>query len=464
MTINELNTKKTSLIVETRNIVETAKKEKREMTVEEQQLFDNNLKEIENLKLQIADYQQQLLDLAMNKSEEKEDPKEEETPKTEETPENEETPKTEETPEEDPKNEEEKPDEQVEDNPKSDDETPKTDNEEDPVNEETPKDEEDITDEKSDENKTKRNFNIHMNTFITKEIRSAIENGSRKFELPSEKRAIQVTGSNGVHDDVIEEMIPGLLEPLYSENIIAKMGTRMYKGLPLSDIRIPEMGKGTAGWIGEVTAASASNNTFGSVLLQPKRISAYLDISKELIVQDTIGVEDALRRDIYNALVSKVQETFLSADAGTTTKPAGIFNGVTATNITSYEDLCDAEAKQEDSNANSVKRYIMSNKAKAIVRGMIRGTNNTGMVWENGEIDGTEVISNSQIPTTMYAFGDFSNIVFANFGDIEVVVDPYTQAVNGCIRLVINAYFDWKKTRADQDVIVYGQVSRPSGD
>ena len=462
MTINELNTKKTSLIVETRNIVETAKKEKREMTVEEQQLFDNNLKEIENLKLQIADYQQQLLDLAMNKSEEKEDPKEEETPKTEETPENEETPKTdEESPVEDPKNEEEKPDEEVEDNPKSDDETPKTDNDEDPVNEETPKDEEEMTDENSDENKTKRNFNIHMNTFITKEIRSAIENGSRKFELPSEKRAVQVTGSNGVHDDVIEEMIPGLLEPLYADNIISKMGCRMYKGLPLSDIRLPEMGKGTAGWIGEVSAASASNNTFSSVLLQPKRISAYLDISKELIVQDTIGVEDALRRDIYNALVSKVQETFLSADAGTTTKPAGIFNGVTATNITSYEDLCDAEAKVEDSNANGVMRYIMSNKAKAIVRSMKKSALTNELVWAPNDIDGTEVISNSQIPTTMYAFGDFSNIVFANFGDIEVIVDPYTQAVNGCIRLVINAYFDWKKTRAGQDVIVYGSISRP---
>lgn len=464
MSINELNTKKTSLIVETRSIVETAKKEKREMSQEEQQVFDNNIKEIENLKLQIADYQQQLLDLALNKSEEKEDPKNEESPKNEETPENEETPKTEETPEV-PENEETpNEDQEVKEDLNDDEETSETNDEEDSSDKEDNTNEEDITEENSDENKTKRNFNIHMNTFITKEIRSAIENGSRKFELPSEQRAIQVTGSNGVHDDVIEEMIPGLLEPLYSENIIAKMGTRMYKGLPLSDIRIPEMGKGTAGWIGEVTAASASNNTFGSVLLQPKRISAYLDISKELIVQDTIGVEDALRRDIYNALVSKVQETFLSADAGTTTKPAGIFNGVTATNITSYEDLCDAEAKQEDSNANSVKRYIMSNKAKAIVRGMIRGTNNTGMVWENGEIDGTEVISNSQIPTTMYAFGDFSNIVFANFGDIEVVVDPYTQAVNGCIRLVINAYFDWKKTRADQDVVVYGTVSRPSGD
>jgi HK97 family phage major capsid protein len=261
---------------------------------------------------------------------------------------------------------------------------------------------------------------------------------------------------------VIEETIPGLLEPLYADSIIAKLGVRMYSGMPLSDIRVPAMGAGTAGWVGEVTAAGATNNTFSSVLLQPKRITAYMDISKELIVQDTIGVEDALKRDIYNALVSKMQETFLSADAATTTKPAGIFNGITATNIDSYEALCDAEAKVDDSNVGGEKKYLMSNKAKAIVRSMAKSALTNELVLTNNNIDGTEVIANSQVPTTMYAFGNFDNIVFAQFGDIEVVVDEYTQAINGCVRLVINAYFDWKKVRADQDVLVYGTVSRPA--
>ena len=262
--------------------------------------------------------------------------------------------------------------------------------------------------------------------------------------------------------NVIEETIPGLLEPLYADSIIAKLGVRMYSGMPLSDIRVPAMGKGTAGWVGEVTAAGATNNTFSSVLLQPKRITAYMDISKELIVQDTIGVEDALKRDIYNALVSKVQETFMSSDAATTVRPAGIFNGITATNISSYEDLCDAEAKVDDSNVGGEKKYLMSNKAKAIVRSMAKSALTNELVLTGNNIDGTEVIANSQVPTTMYAFGNFDNIVFAQFGDIEVVVDEYTQAINGCVRLVINAYFDWKKVRSDEDVLVYGTVSRPS--
>ena len=439
MTISELESKKSETIKETRAIVKQAQSENREMTKEEQELFDNNLIEIENLKAQISQLQDKLLEVATEtKAEEpKEEPKEEETV---------EEPK-EETPNEDIT------EETQEEEEKSDD----TDEE---VSEETQEENKDSEEEEIN-NKTKRNH-INMKTFITKEIRSALENGTKKFNLNAETRAIQVTGSNGVHDNVIEETIPGLLEPLYADSIIAKLGVRMYSGMPLSDIRVPAMGAGTAGWVGEVTAAGATNNTFSSVLLQPKRITAYMDISKELIVQDTIGVEDALRRDIYNALVSKMQETFLSADAATTTKPAGIFNGITATNIDSYEALCDAEAKVDDSNVGGEKKYLMSNKAKAIVRSMAKSALTNELVLNNGNIDGTEVIANSQVPTTMYAFGNFDNIVFAQFGDIEVVVDEYTQAINGCVRLVINAYFDWKKVRADQDVLVYGTVSRPA--
>lgn len=448
MTISELKSKKSELVLATREIMNQAKSENREMTQEEQQMFDNNLAEIDTLKSQIDKLTGELLDVVADRADE---PEEEKPAETEEPKEDE--PKEEEI------QEEETPDEET----KEEEETPEEETPEEQPEEEAPEETTENEDSEKEEinNKTKRNH-INMKTFITKEIRSALENGTKKFNLNAETRAVQVTGSSGVHDHVIEEEIQGILEPLYADSIIAKLGVRMYSGMPLSDIRVPAMGKGTAGWVGEVTAAGATNNTFSSVLLQPKRITAYMDISKELIVQDTIGVEDALRRDIYNALVSKMQETFLSADAATTVKPAGIFNGITATNIDSYEALCDAEAKVDDSNVGGEKKYLMSNKAKAIVRSMAKSALTNELVLNSNNIDGTEVIANSQVPTTMYAFGNFDNIVFAQFGDIEVVVDEVTQAINGCVRLVINAYFDWKKVRSDEDVLVYGTVSRPS--
>ena len=54
MTIEELTSLKSEVLKESRAIIQKAKDEKREMTKEEQELFDNNLIEIENLKAQIS--------------------------------------------------------------------------------------------------------------------------------------------------------------------------------------------------------------------------------------------------------------------------------------------------------------------------------------------------------------------------------------------------------------------------
>ena len=44
--------------------------------------------------------------------------------------------------------------------------------------------------------------------------------------------------------------------------------------------------------------------------------------------------------------------------------------------------------------------------------------------------------------------GNFNDLVIGQWGGIDLTVDPYTQAANGKIRLVVNAYFDAKPQRA----------------
>jgi HK97 family phage major capsid protein len=202
------------------------------------------------------------------------------------------------------------------------------------------------------------------------------------------------------------------------------------------------MGKGSCGWAGEIEAASASGNSFTTKKLSPKRLTAYVDISKQLLAQDTIGVEATIRRDIVNALNDKLEATILGADAKTDEKPAGIFNGATATRVTNYKGLCEFEAGLDDANVNGQKKYLMGNTAKATFRSMIKGTNNTGMVLENGQIDGTPMVNTSNVSTKKFVYGDFNYLAIGSWGDIDITIDQYTQAVNGCVRLIINSYFD----------------------
>ena len=318
----------------------------------------------------------------------------------------------------------------------------------------------DSKDEKRNENK--KSYKMKKNIILS-EIRSALNSAEHKVTLPAETRTItQTVSGDGVHDEIVEEEFKGLLEPLYADSVISNLGITIYNGLPAGDFKVSAMGKGAAAWADETGTAAESKNTFSHVTLQPKRISAQLSYSKQFLAQDTIGAEAAIRRDIYNALVAQIQTTMLSADASGANKPAGIFNGVTAKNISSYAELCDVEATVDDSNVKGERKYLMSNKAKAILRCMPKSSLTTELVLDGNDIDGTPVIANSDVPTTQYAYGDFSNIIMGTWGNVDLIVDPYTLAAENSVRIVVNAFVDWKKVRKDENVIVYGKVSAPA--
>lgn len=323
--------------------------------------------------------------------------------------------------------------------------------------EEDPMAEEEVI--KVEELKSKRNKTNKMRKSIVKEIRSAIANGTKNFKInaDTEKRAIQVTGVSGVHDEVVETEIQGILEPLYAKSVLAELGVKWYTGLPQGDIQVPVMGKGTVGWADEVAAASAGGNVFSAVLLQPKRLTAYVDISKQLLNQDTIGVENAIRRDIVNAINDKLEATIFSDNAGDATKPAGIFYDSSVFDASTFKAVVDLEAKVESNNVYGDMKYLLSTGAKADLRAMPKSTKNTQLVMEGGEIDGTPAVVTSNVEGAgYYAYGNFENLAVASWGDIDITVDEYTQAVNGCVRLVVNAYFDAKKLRPE--AFIFGKT------
>ena len=325
----------------------------------------------------------------------------------------------------------------------------------DELDKQVPKDEETKACDDEEKEEDKRNLNKYISRnkkmkkdiSLVKEIRNAIDENKKSVIVAAETRAAQVTGDSGVHDEVIETEITGILEPLYANSVLTKLGARWFPGLPHGDVQIPVMGKQTVKWEGETDAADSTQPTFTTVKLSPKRLSAYVDISKQLIYQDTIGVEAAIRRDLVNALNDKLEATLFGSAAGSTEQPAGLFYNVVETNVDDYAGLCAFEAAVENQNVYGQMKYVMNPSAKAAFRCMIKGTNNTGMVYEAGEMDGVETYVTTNVASKKFVYGDFSNLVVGSWGDIEITVDPYTQAVNGCVRLVINAYFDFKPAR-----------------
>ncbi len=289
------------------------------------------------------------------------------------------------------------------------------------------------------------------------EMRKAGLSSEGQILLPTEQRAAITVASEG--EDVVETDFTSILEPLRAKNVLVNAGATFLTGL-VGDVQVPVMAGSNVTWEGETAAASDGAGSFSNVKLTPKRLTCYVDVSKQFLVQDSLDAENLIKRDIVNAINSKLESTILGSAAGTSTQPAGLFNvaaGDSLTSIADYGDICDLEADVEDANVNGECKYVMSNKAKAALRGMIKGTNGTGMVFEHGQVDGTDAYNTSNVESKNIAYGDWSNLAIGQWGAIDLTVDPFTQATNGKVRLVVNAYFDAKVLR--EGAIAVGTVA-----
>ena len=262
-------------------------------------------------------------------------------------------------------------------------------------------------------------------------------------------------GNNGT--DLVETEFKGLLEPLYAESVLAKLGARFYPGLPQGNIHVPIMGKSSCNWAGETGNSSDGAPDTSSVELTPHRLTSYIDISKQLLNQDSIGVEEAIRRDLVKSISDKFEATVFGAEAGSVNKPKGLFWDASASPAavrtledgTDFAKACEIEANVEAANYTDVK-YLLSPKSKADFRVMAKSSKNTQLVYEGGEVDGTPAITTSNVGINgAYIYGDWNNLLIAAWGNVEITVDEYTQATKGCVRLVVNAYFDAKVARED---------------
>ena len=264
-----------------------------------------------------------------------------------------------------------------------------------------------------------------------------------QIQLPLESRTITVASE---HEDVIETEFTNILEPLRAKNVLVEAGAKYLTNL-VGDVQVPVMGATNVGWAGEVADAQSGDPSFNHITLQPKRLTAYIDLSKQFIAQDSLAAEQLIREDLVKAINNKLEATILGAGSGSTTEPQGMFDAISATSVSGYSDIVDKEADIEDANVNGNCVYIMSNKAKAALRAMPKSSKSTQLVFENGEVDGTKALNTSHVADKKYIYGDFSNLAIGQWGAIDLTVDPYTLARSGQIRLVINAYFDAKILR-----------------
>ena len=292
--------------------------------------------------------------------------------------------------------------------------------------------------------------------------KSGVDYAGGQIAIPMETRTVQVTGESGTHDAVIDTDFLSIQEPLKSKNILNDLGVNVLTGL-VNDIQIPYGSAIQSNWVGEVAQKSASDATFTYKTMKPKRLATVVKVSMQQLRQDSIGVENFLRKQIIESIQDKLESTIFSSTAASDNNPAGILatgNSTAGTaDVATFKGLTMNEALIEAANYNGgAIKYAATPKAKAALRAMSYGGKSTAMVLQANEVDGTPLITSTHVGSTgEYLVGDWSTVYVGQWGPVLLQVDDVTLADEGVIRLIINSFWDVCYTRPE--AIVSANVS-----
>ena len=246
----------------------------------------------------------------------------------------------------------------------------------------------------------------------------------------------------------------GFADAMREASVFDKVGANILTGLS-ANTTIPVAGASSVEWEGEIEAAADGGAQFGKVELTPTRLASYVNISKQLLLQNGAAAEQAIIRDLGRATAQKMDAAIFST-AGVSGAPDSLGELATSTFTESaYSNLASimldfVSAEQTLAEAGGLEgnlAYVASPNLMAQLKQSAQvAAVNAGM--QGALVNGyptyfTNGCTKSAGVSGDFFFGDFSKLYMGMFGGLDIMVDPYSVAVNGQTRLVLNQYMDW---------------------
>ena len=266
---------------------------------------------------------------------------------------------------------------------------------------------------------------------------------------------VKGTASKGGNLVDTELLSGSFIEMLRNAMVINRMGAVSLTGL-VGDIAIPKQtGAANAYWIAEDGVPTQSGQTIGQVLMSPKTVGGFTDISRKLLLQSSIDVENMVQKDLATVLGLAIQQAGLVHAAD---RPKGILGGHVATATVSggtngaaptWEHIVALETAVSVANADVGTLSYLTN---AKVRGKLKTTpkvaGQNGFVWENGNtpLNGYGCAVTNAMPSNLTKgtgtnlsaaiFGNWADLVIGMWGSLDLTVDTTTLGTSGAVRVI----------------------------
>jgi HK97 family phage major capsid protein len=261
--------------------------------------------------------------------------------------------------------------------------------------------------------------------------------------LPMEYRSpIQATVSTHGIEAVPEQKLD-IVEALRQKSVLFQCGAQFYNNLT-GDVSIPVMGGSNVAWAAENATASDGGSLFAEVVFKPLRLTAYVDVSKQFLLQSQSTAEGIIINDLGRAVMEKLEATLLGKVAGAATYPAGIGYTITPVDITpAWTEIVGLEETLYNAKVAGNITYLINPSMSAALQTTSKDSGSGQFIYQNGNINGRKVLSSGNVYTNGLILGDFTDYAICNWGSaFDLTIDPYSQAANGYVRIVVNSYWN----------------------
>ena len=244
-----------------------------------------------------------------------------------------------------------------------------------------------------------------------------------------------------------DHMASMYIDALRNSSSAMAAGVTYLSGL-VGNVDIPRMVAGvTSTWISaEDGDATEDQATFDQVVLSPKDLACYTEVSRRLLQQSAPSIEGIVRSDLAIAQALGIDKAVLYG-TGTSGQPTGIANqtgvgsATFAAAVPTYAELVDMVATVKGANypVSSLTWLINAAMWGSMMTTPKQTTGNEGnFVMDVGTstMVGHPVIVSEQVNDGDVILGDFSQVLLGEWGGLEINVDPYTHSLKGRVRYV----------------------------
>ncbi|MEI7584607.1 phage major capsid protein [Runella sp.] len=258
----------------------------------------------------------------------------------------------------------------------------------------------------------------------------------------------------------------GFFDALYAKTVLDQLGATKLTGLS-NNVDLTGFSAGVSvAWAAETADAASGDPTTAARQLRSSRIAGYSDVSKQLLLQSNQSIDAEIINSFVRALAVAIEAAAING-SGSSNQPTGLLNtsGIGSVAIgtnggaPTLAKILELVQVVETANAGIDGKFLINPKLVAKLKQTTIDSGSGAMLMSymayfNGmsdQIDGKPVFSTSNVPSNLtkgssssvcsaMIYGDWSNLVVGQFGGVELVVDPLSQAIGNKTRIVVNQH------------------------